>query len=276
MSAMPAHLAFRSVATFFEERTGQHLAAARMWRVESALRNVMRENGLADMSELVAAIERDESGRIATATIDSISNNESSFFRDAHIFTTLEEEVLPHLNAALPDRTLRIWCAGCSTGQEAWSLAILLNRHREMWRDWRISIVGTDVSPDAVARARAGLYGRVDAQRGLPVAELLCSFEPVGDQWRIAPHLRGETRFHVDNLLDPRAVPGRFDLILCRNVLLYFSPTVRSLALSRIADRARPDTLLLLGAGETMIGTGAPFVPSGDFRGFYRATTTRG
>ncbi|MFT3967163.1 MAG: protein-glutamate O-methyltransferase CheR [Sphingobium sp.] len=260
----------QAIAAFFEEKTGQHLSESRMWRVETALRDVMRQHGLKDLSDLLYALQADHSDRIAAATIHCITNHESSFFRDLKVFETVERQVLPHLNATLPERLLRIWCAGCSTGQEVYSLAIILKRQEEMWRNWRVSIVGTDISPFSITKAQEGMYQQMDVQRGLPIADLLRWFEPVQDRWRIAPELRALASFKVDNLLDPKAVSGKFDLILCRNVLLYFAPELRSQALSTLARHARADTLLLLGAGETTIGASTLFSPSCEFRGAYQ------
>jgi chemotaxis protein methyltransferase CheR len=262
-----------AIAAFFEEKTGQHLSESRMWRVENALRDVMRQHGLTDLSELLFTLQTARDEKVAAATIHCITNHESSFFRDLKVFETIETQLLPHLNANLPDRLLRIWCAGCSTGQEVYSLAMILKRQEDMWRNWRVSIVGTDISPFSITKAQDGLYQQMDVQRGLPVVDLLRWFEPAKDDWRIQPSLKALTSFKVDNVLEPRAVSGKFDLILCRNVLLYFTPELRSKALASIARFSRPDTLLLLGAGETTIGASTQFAPSGEFRGAYQQTT---
>lgn len=260
----------QAIAAFFEDKTGQHLSESRMWRVENALRDVMRHHGLNDLSELLEALQSDHSDQIAAATIHCITNHESSFFRDLKVFEMLEKQVLPHLNATLPERLLRVWCAGCSTGQEVYSLAIILKRQEAMWRGWRVSIMGTDISPFSITKAQAGLFQQMDIQRGLPVGDLLRWFEPVEDRWRVQPLVRALTSFKIDNVLEPRAVSGMFDLILCRNVLMYFSPDLRSKALSSLARHSRSDTVLLLGAGETTIGASTLFTPSAEFRGAYQ------
>lgn len=274
MTGMGNDYTVRAIAEFFEARTGQHLGEARMWRIETALREVMRDHGLRDLRDLLDALERDRYGAVADATIHTITNHESSFFRDLTVFDALEKQILPRLNATLPEKLLRIWCAGCSTGQEVYSLAILLKRQEAMWKNWRVSILGTDISPFSIARAQTGLFRQMDVQRGLPIADLLRWFEPVEDEWRIASDLRAITSFKVDNLLDPRAVSGKFDLILCRNVMLYFSPELRAHALARIGSHARSDTMLILGAGETTIGASAMFVPSPGMRGVYEPVAT--
>lgn len=260
-----------AIADFFEKRTGQHLGESRMWRIETVLRDVMRKYGIADLANLLGTLERSTHGELADATIHSIMNHESSFFRDLNVFEVLEKQILPHLNRTRSEKLLRIWCAGCSTGQEVYSLAIALKRQEPLWKDWRVSILGTDISPFSIEQARSGLYQQMDVQRGLPIADLLHWFEPTDGRWRIAQDLRALTNFKVDNILEPAAATGKFDLILCRNVLLYFTPELRSHALSRIARLSRPDTLLILGAGETTIGTGTMFAPSPTFRGVYEA-----
>ncbi|HEX7855489.1 MAG TPA: protein-glutamate O-methyltransferase CheR [Sphingobium sp.] len=264
----------RAIAAFFEQMTGQNLSESRMWRVETALRDVMRQHGLKDLSDLLYALQADHSDQIAAATIHCITNHESSFFRDLKVFEMVEKQLLPHLNATLPEKLLRIWCVGCSTGQEVYSLAIILKRQEELWKNWRVSVIGTDISPFSITKAQEGLYQQMDVQRGLPIADLLRWFEPVQDRWRIAPDLRAITSFRVDNILEPRAVSGKFDLILCRNVLLYFTPELRGRALTSIARHARTDTQLVLGAGETTIGANTLFSPSSEFRGAYQQAVT--
>ncbi len=276
MTSLSSDNIVRAIADFFEKRTGQHLGESRLWRIETVLHDVMRKHGLGDLANLLNALERNRHGELADATIHCIMNHESSFFRDLKVFEAVEKQILPHLNRTLPEKLLRIWCAGCSTGQEAYSLAIVLKRQEHLWKDWRVSILGTDISPFSIQKAQEGLYQQMDVQRGLPIADLLRWFEPATDHWRIAPELRTVTNFKVDNLLEPTAATGKFDLILCRNVLLYFTPELRSHALSRIARLSRPDTLLILGAGETTIGTGTMFTPSPSFRGAYEAATTPG
>lgn len=258
------------IATFFEERTGQRLKESRLWRVETTLGRVMRDHGLDSLADLLAALRRDGNGPIASATIHGLMNHESFFFRDINVFDMIEREVLPHLNQTLPERTLRIWCAGCSTGQEAYSLAIILKRQQALWDNWRVSILGTDISPFAIATAQKGQYQQMDVQRGLPIAELLRWFEPHDEYWQIDQRLQSMVSFRADNLLEPRAASGFFDLILCRNVMLYFTRELRGKAMRRLAERSRADSILFLGAGETTIGASNLFVPCGTFRAAYR------
>lgn len=263
----------RGIADFFEAHTGQVLGESRMWRVETVLGDLMRDHALPSLSDLLATLHRHPDGAAAAGTIHALMNHESSFFRDINVFRTIEEQLLPALHNAGGERSLRIWCIGCSTGQEAYSVAMMIRRREDLWHDWRVSILGTDVSPFAVEKARRGIYRHIDVQRGLPVADLLRFFTPLKDEWQVSDELRSVVMFHPDNVLQPRVPTGYYDLILCRNVLMYFTPEMRSHALRQIARHSRRDTLLLLGAGETTIGAGTVFAPSGDVRGTYQLLT---
>ncbi len=258
------------IAGWFERRTGQRLSESRLWRVETTLMPVIKQYGLRDLSALRSVITADGGGPVASSTIDGLLNHESSFFRDPAVFHMIEHELLPHLRETLPERMLRIWCAGCSTGQEAYSIAMILRRHERLWQGWRVSILGTDISPHAVATANSGLFRQIDVQRGMAINDIMRWFQPSGDDWRASSEIRSLINFRTDNMLEPRAISGTFDLILCRNVMLYFSNETRGRALSMLRRFSRPETILLLGAGETTIGTRSGFVPCKTFRGAYR------
>ena len=176
----------RKLATMLESRTGQVLTEDRLWRLETSLRPVLRVNGFEGLEELVAAIAVDPNGTLARAATDALVNNETSFFRDARVFRKIEQDLLPSLMADPKHngrpRTLRVWCAGCSTGQEAFSLAMLFANNREAWPDWRLQILATDISGTAVERARSGRVSQMDVQRGLAITDLLRWMVPAGDE----------------------------------------------------------------------------------------------
>lgn len=260
----------RGIVELFEARTGHQLSEGRVWRVETVLGGVLHEHGLDSLSDLLDALRREEDGPLTAATIHGLMNHESSFFRDLKTFQMIERELLPELNRTLPQKRLRIWCAGCSTGQEAYSLAIILKRQEAMWRGWNLSILGTDISPFTIDKARSGEYPQMDVQRGLAIGDLLRWFDPTDDAWKIRPEVRSLVTFRTDNILTPLAAGGTFDLILCRNVMLYFAPELRAKALDAIAKQSRIGTILIMGAGETTIGTGSPFAPCRTHRGTYR------
>lgn len=268
--------AVRTLARLLAEHSGQQLTAGRRWRIETSLRPLLREAKLASLNELVAAIEKDPKGPLLTRTLDLMLNHESSFFRDPAVFASLARDVLPRLHVRLAHRRLRIWCAGCSTGQEAYSIAMILRRQVHLWDGWDISILATDVSPIAIDSARQGHFAQREMQRGLPIAELLRWFDQVGADWQARDELRDMIRFQADNLLAPEIVDSEFDLILCRNVLLYFSQDIRQRACRILGDRASPGSYLVLGAGETIMGQDNRFVPCPDHRGIYTARPRSG
>lgn len=261
--------AMRVLAGLLEARTGQILSENRIWRIETALKPVLRANDLGSLEELVAQLLASNERRLVDDVVNALLNNESSFFRDLQTFDMLAREVLPHLNATRPEKTLRIWCAGCSTGQEAYSLAMQIRKDSARWKDWRVQITATDISTSAIARAKSGLFSQIDVQRGLAINDLLRWFEPAGDEWCANEELRRMVDFRVDNLFDPVVPSGHYDLILCRNVLLYFSLDMRRKVFERLAQHSRAGGFLVLGAGETVIGQTEDFVASKEFRGSY-------
>lgn len=261
--------AARILSGLLEARTGQILSESRSWRMETALKPVLRAHGLADMDALAARLVGHKDSVLENAVVNALLNNESSFFRDLQIFDMINRHILPRVQQERQDRTLRIWSAGCSTGQEAYSLAIQISNDASRWRGWRIEILATDISTAAIEQARQGIYSQMDVQRGLAVGDLIKWFEPAGDDWRASPVLRQMIDFRADNLFDAAAPMGEYDLLLCRNVLLYFTPERRQSVLRLLARHSHPRSVLLLGAGETVIGNSEQFVPHPEFRGGY-------
>ncbi|HEX9953960.1 MAG TPA: protein-glutamate O-methyltransferase CheR [Allosphingosinicella sp.] len=268
MDASPAAIAL--FARLLAEETGQELATARRWRIGALLEPLAKAESLASVDALASAIS---SGRtdLRDRAVEALLNNETYFFRDRALFDLLIGPGLARLEAArAAEKRLRIWCAGCSTGQEVWSLAMIFAEQARRWTGWSIEIVGTDVSAAAVAQARSGAYSQFEVQRGLPVTQMMRWFsDGVPKSWRIDPALARTVRFQRHNLLHPAPSPGRFDLLLCRNVLLYFPAERRAEAFRRLASAAAPDGLLMLGAAETVIGQTDAFLPDPALRGLY-------
>jgi chemotaxis protein methyltransferase CheR len=205
---------------------------------------------------------------VGDLVVDALLNQESSFFRDAAVLDMIAEAV-DTMRAEGLNRRLRIWSAGCSIGQEPLSLAMLFSERDEKTGAVSPEIVATDVSDQALSRARAGRYSQFEIQRGLPIRRMMQWFDTVGGDWVAKPELVRQISFRKLNLVaDPLPI-GRFDVILCRNVLLYLSPALRRRVLDRLAEVARPGALLVLGAGETVIGQTEAFRPSPRFRGLY-------
>jgi chemotaxis protein methyltransferase CheR len=262
--------AVRILAGLLEARTGQQLAVGRRWRIDTALRPLLGRYGIASLDQLVGQIVAGRDPRLAEEAIEALLNHETFFFRDLAAFRLLDEQGLARLrDARLATKRLRIWSAGCSTGQEVYTLAMTIAARPDRWAGWTIDILGTDLSAPAIARAAAGRYSQFEIQRGLPVTLMLRCFDQDGDHWQATAALRKAVRFRVHNLLTSPPV-GLFDVVLCRNVLLYFSSDVRGLVFSRIASAMQPDGLLMLGAGETVIGQTDAFVSDFEARGLYR------
>jgi chemotaxis protein methyltransferase CheR len=267
----------RILASLLEARTGQQLAMNRRWRIDTALASIIRERGFASVDQLVSRLVSGQDKALSEQVIEALLNNETYFFRDKLPFDLLFGGPLKRLEQARAgQRKLAIWCAGCSTGQEAYSLAMTFADEPVRWQGWTIEIVGTDLSRSAIMRAREGTYSQFEVQRGLPVIQMIRYFEELGGgDWRILPKLRDRVRFDTRSLIEPPPHPGRFDIILCRNVLLYFTPEMRRLAFGRLAEAVAPDGTLMLGAGETVIGQTDRFVSDPDYRGLYRSAGTQ-
>jgi len=260
------------IARLFEQATGQVLSQDRLWRIAATLTPFCRARGIASFDQLAATLERGTTPELSLDVIDALLNNETSFFRDELVFEHIANRVLPQLAAARRrEKRLRIWSAACSTGQEAFSLAIILAQQRERWADWNIEILATDISRSAVMRARRGLYTQFEVQRGLPIQHLVDWFQPVLDQgWRAKPQLMSMISFGRHNLLGPPPAGGRFDLILCRNALIYFAPERRHQMLEGLSLAIAADGVLMLGAGETALGNSRRFINDPMMQNIYR------
>jgi chemotaxis protein methyltransferase CheR len=260
----------RILAGLLEARTGQRLGVSRRWRIESALQPFIRDHGSLD--RLVAAVASGRPAGLADAVVEALLNNETFFYRDRPAFDLLLGPALTRLERLRADaKRLRIWCAGCSTGQEAYSIAMRFAEQKPRWQGWTVDIVATDVSRSAIERARKGLYSQFEVQRGLAVTQMIRWFdEKDGHIWQLANEIRHMVRFETRSLLDlPPPPPASFDIILCRNVLLYFCADRRRTVFTRLAAAATPDAVLMLGAGETVIGQTDAFVTDPGCRGLY-------
>jgi len=261
----------RILAGLLEARTGQQLTMSRRWRIETALSALLRERGIATLDELITILVMGKEPSLSQQVVEALLNNETYFFRDRGPFDVLQRHALPELaQRREKSKRLRIWSAGCSTGQEVYSLAMLFAEAPEQWRGWTIDILGTDVSTSCVERARSGVFTQFEIQRGLGINQMIKWFEEVADGWRAVESLRKPVRFQVHNLLEPVPHPGDFDVVLCRNVLLYLSPERKAVAFERIAGAMAEDGWLMLGAGETVIGQTRKLGADVNARGLYR------
>ncbi|NQX93713.1 MAG: protein-glutamate O-methyltransferase CheR [Erythrobacter sp.] len=273
---MDAHNAsYQIIADLLAEHTGQHLTESRRWRVSTALAGVFREYGISNVDQLVCLLESQNSvgerRALTQKVVEALLNNETYFFRDKPTFDQLPDTILPDLARKRADlRRLSIWCAGCSTGQEVHSVAMLFADNPERWHGWTLDILGTDISERAIKAARSGLYSQFEVQRGLGVIQMLRHFDETEAGWQVKGETRNIVRFEKHNVLSDPPARARFDLILCRNVLLYFEPDMREKAFSKLATAMNPGGYLMLGAGETVVGQTTAFTPSPDRISLYQ------
>ncbi|HUE78915.1 MAG TPA: protein-glutamate O-methyltransferase CheR [Sphingomicrobium sp.] len=261
----------RILASLLEARTGQQLTMSRRWRIETALASLLRERGIASLDELITILVMGREPSLSNQVVEALLNNETYFFRDRTPFDLLSGHALPALaRRRATSRRIRIWSAGCSTGQEAYSLAMLFAENEPAWSGWTIDILATDVSGAVIDRARSGIYTQFEVQRGLGINQMIRWFEECETGWRAVEALRKPVRFRVHNLLEPPPHPGDFDIVLCRNVLLYLCAEKRTLAFERLASAMAPDGWLMLGAGETVIGQTRKLTADTAARGLYR------
>jgi chemotaxis protein methyltransferase CheR len=252
-----------------KERSGLMLSADKQYLVESRLAPLTRKAGMASLGELVARLKaRDE--KLIVDVVEAMTTNESFFYRDKIPFDHFRDAVMPALmTARARERRIRIWCAAASTGQEPYSLAMSLKDMKEKLRGWRVDILGTDLSTEVLEKAKAGVYSQFEVQRGLPIQMLVKYFSQVGDTWQIAPDVRTMVQYRAFNLLNDFAGLGRFDVVFCRNVLIYFDQETKIGVLNRIAKLIEPDGYMVLGAAETVVGLTDAFKPVPDKRGLY-------
>ncbi len=262
--------AYKSLSSLLEKHTGQTLMANRHWRIDMALKPVMRQNSIPDLETLVSLIEIDADPTLTAACVEAMINNETCFFRDQANFALLTGPLLDSIREQRSaSKRIRIWSAACSTGQEAYSLAMAISENSEKWRGWQVQIIATDVSTSALAQARSGKYSQFEIQRGLPVMQMLKHFDQHGEDWIAKEHLRKMVIFSEHNMLNSARHLGVFDVVLCRNMLMYLCDNKRAQVLEGIVPALAQDGLLMLGAAETVIGQTQKFRSSKEFRGFY-------
>lgn len=261
----------RILAGLLEARTGQQLTMSRRWRIETALSGLLKERGIGTLDELITILVMGREPSLSSKVVEALLNNETYFFRDRAPFDLLVSHALPLLRQRREKRKrISIWSAGCSSGQEAYSLAMLFAQKPDLWHGWTIDIMGTDVSTSVIDRARDGSYTQFEVQRGLGINEMVRWFEEGGEGWRAVEQLRRMVRFQVHNLLEAPPHPGNFDIVLCRNVLLYLNQDTRTQAFERLVEALAPDGWLMLGAGETVIGSTRKLEADPAARGLYR------
>lgn len=263
-------LDFELLAVLLRQRSGLVLTRDKVYLLESRLVPLARRRGLSSLDDLVATVRRGGDEALLREITEAMTTNESFFFRDIKPFEVFRQETLPMLmKARSASRHIRIWSAACSTGQEPYSLAMVLKEEAAKLAGWRVEIVATDLSAEVLEKAKVGLYSQFEVQRGLPITLMLKYFAPVNDLWQIDASLRAMVQFREANLLSDLTGLGQFDVVFCRNVLIYFDQETKRIVLERIGRQMPNDGVLYLGGAETVLGVCENFKPMPGQRGVY-------
>jgi len=268
-------LDYEYLRKLLKERSGLDLSADKQYLVESRLIPLARRAGLSGIAELVQKMKNGADALI-TDVVEAMTTNETFFFRDKIPFDHLRDTILPQLVPARTNRrALRIWSAASSTGQEPYSIAMCLREFGAALSGWRIEIVATDLSQEVLEKSKAGIYSQFEVQRGLPIQMLVKYFKQTGELWQLNADIRGMVQHKQLNLLHDFSGLGKFDIIFCRNVLIYFDQDTKIRIFERLSKMLEADGTLMLGAAETVVGISDAFRPSPDKRGLYQLNPAR-
>ncbi|MFG3597093.1 CheR family methyltransferase [Bradyrhizobium sp. RDI18] len=258
-----------------KDHSGLDLSADKQYLIESRLLPLSRKCGVSGIGELVQKMKGGSSSIIAQV-VEAMTTNETFFFRDKVPFEHFRDTIMPEmLKARAGRKSIRIWCAAGSTGQEPYSLAMSLKEMGAALAGWRIEIIATDLSQEVLEKSKSGVYSQFEVQRGLPIQLLVKYFKQNGELWQISPELRGMVQHRQLNLLHDFSQLGTFDVIFCRNVLIYFDQETKINIFGRLAKAMEGDGFLVLGAAETVVGLTDVFKPFPDKRGLYRPNGAR-
>ena len=261
---------FDSFCAYLRRASGLVLDADKRYLVESRVTPVMRRAGLSELGDLVRVLEQGKMPSLAQEVVQAMTINETYFFRDRVPFDMLRELILPEIIAArAAQKRLRIWCAASSTGQEPYSISMILDEFGARLAGWRVEIVATDLSEAALAKAKKAVYSQFEVQRGLSTEQLLRYFDQIGDMWQLKETIRSRVDYRHFNLLSDYTAFGNFDLIFCRNVLIYFEPDRKADVLNRMTRLLSPDGLLALGSSESIIGLNTKLKQHPKHRGYF-------
>jgi chemotaxis protein methyltransferase CheR len=260
---------FDFIRKLLKQRSGLTLSAEKQYLVESRLMPLAQRTGLTDLAALTRKLRSGDEA-LTVDVVEAMTTNETFFFRDKLPFEHFKTFIMPSLLATRArHKRVRIWCAAASTGQEPYSFAMMLKEMGRQVEDFRIEIVATDISQDVLEKAKSGIYSQFEVQRGLPIQMLIKYFKQDGEMWQIAPEIRAMVQFRPLNLLADFGRNGIFDLVVCRNVLIYFDQETKTEVIDRLARVIAPDGYLILGAAETTIGLSQGFKAIPERRGLY-------
>ncbi|MDD3288976.1 MAG: protein-glutamate O-methyltransferase, partial [Alphaproteobacteria bacterium] len=262
---------FDLFAVLVRQRSGLVLTRDKAYLLESRLIPVARKWNMKTLDDLSNAVRGKREETLLRDITEAMTTNESFFFRDQKPFDQFRQKILPQLLASrAAKKQIRIWSAAASSGQEAYSLAIICAEEMAKIQGWKIDIIGTDLSSEMIERAKSGIYSQFEVQRGLPITLLIKYFQQVSaDRWQIKENLRQMVTFREGNLLQEFGPVGIFDIVYCRNVLIYFDQPTKTKALESISKVMAPDGYLFLGGAETVLGVSDRFKPMENERGLY-------
>jgi chemotaxis protein methyltransferase CheR len=270
MSQALSSAAFDTFATLLKSRSGLVIGTDKLYLLETRLASIVKNEQLRDLAALADRLRASGNEALIRQVVEAMTTNESFFFRDDKPFQHFRTQALPRLLAGRPaGAPLRVWSAASSSGQEAYSVAMIVTECRASIGDRRIDIIGTDIARDQVARARDGLYTQFEVQRGLPVQMLMRYFRKEEAGWRISEAIRSMVQFREWNLLADLRSLGQFDVVFCRNVLIYFDQATKARVLDAVAQQMPADGMLYLGGAETVLGITSRFTPLPSERGVY-------
>lgn len=259
------------------ERSGLDITPDKSYLLDSRLTPIAKKWGYHSLDAMSVSLRALPDPQLVKEIVDAMTTNETSFYRDIRPFENFENVVLPYLIENAPrGKTIRIWCAACSTGQEPYSLAMILKERQAELGGRRVEIVATDISDRVLNTARQGIYSQFEVQRGLPVTKLVRFFKQVEDKWQIADEIKSMISYRNFNLLESMASLGKFDVVLCRNVLIYFDTKTKAKVLEGIANQMENDGFLFLGGAETVLGVTDTFSSIKDVRGLYAKSGAHG
>jgi chemotaxis protein methyltransferase CheR len=267
-------LEYEFLRKLLRDRSGLDLSADKQYLVESRLIPLARRVGLPGIAELVQKMKAGAEP-LTSEVVEAMTTNETFFFRDKIPFDHLREAVLPALvQARASRRSLRIWCAASSTGQEPYSIAMCVKGFAAL-AGWRVEIVATDLSQAVLEKSKAGIFSQFEVQRGLPIQMLVKHFTQVGELWQLNADIRAMVQHRQLNLLQDFSHLGTFDVIFCRNVLIYFDQDTKAGILDRLARMLEADGVLALGAAESVVGISDAFRADPERRGLYSPNPAR-
>jgi chemotaxis protein methyltransferase CheR len=261
---------FDTFAALLKSRSGLVIGPDKLYLLETRLAPILKQEKLNNLRALADRLRSPNAEPLIRQAVEAMTTNESFFFRDDKPFQHFRDQALPRLvGSRQPGAPLRVWSAASSSGQEAYSIAMIVSECRASLGDRRIEIIGTDLAREQVARARAGLYTQFEVQRGLPIQMLMRHFRKEDSNWRISEAVRSMVQYREWNLLSDLRPLGQFDVVFCRNVLIYFDQATKTKVLESLAQQMSTDGLLYLGGAETVLGITGRFAPLPTQRGVY-------